>query len=193
MEKIPALPSKPAELIELEARRAVIRGQRQEVETELARLTDEAWEKTQLDVDPLDLAAEKLASGEIAVATREAVPEEVEILRSRLDLLQRAETKLANRVAEQRERHNRAAAGAHRPDHKKAAQRIARALCELVDANREEERLRDRAPGGQFPPMNFPGIGQLGAAGGPAKYWFAHARRHGYLDEDESILPAAAF
>ena len=195
MEKIPALPSKPAELIELEARRAVIRGQRQEVETELARLTDEAWEKTQLDVDPLDLAAEKIASGEIETASRDALPEEVEILRSRLDLLQRAETKLANRAAEQRERHNRAAAGAYRPDHKKAAQRIACALRKLVSANAEERLLRARAPGGQLPPMDFPGIGLLGAAGGPAKYWFEHAARHGYTidDEDgEAGLPTAA-
>ncbi len=187
------LPAKAAELIELEDRRAVIRGQRQEVETELRRINDEAWEKTQLDVDPLDLAAEKIASGEIETASRDALPEEVEILRSRLDLLQRAETKLANRVANGRAAHNREVAAAHRPGHRKAAQRIAAALRELVDANKAEQELRDRAPGGQLVAMDFPGIGQLGAAGGPAKFWMEHAQRHGYLDDDEASLPAAAF
>ncbi len=191
--KILKLPARPPELIAIEDRRAALRAERQEVEAELARLTDEAWNASQPNVDPLDAAAERLAAGEIETASRDALPEEVEILRSRLDLLQRAETKLANRVAEQRERHNRAVAGIHRPEHKKAAHRIARALRELVSANAEEELLRDRAPGGQLPAMNFPGIGSLGAAGGAAKFWFDHARRHGYLDEDESILPAAAF
>ncbi len=194
MEKMPALPPKPPELILIEARRAKIRGQRQEVQDDLARLQDEAWNASQPNVDPLDAAAELLATGEIETASREAVPEEVEILRSRLDLLQRAETKLANRVADARASHNRSVAGAYRPEHRKAAQRIACALRELVSANAEEELLRDRAPGGQLPPMNFPNVGALGAAGGPAKYWMEHARRHGYLvDEDEANWPAAAF
>ena len=101
--------------------------------------------------------------------------------------------KPAARVAEQRERHNRNVAGVYRPEHRKATQRIARALRELVDANRAEQELRDKAPGGQFPPMDFPGIGQLGAAGGPAKFWMEHARRHGYLlDDHEANLPSAA-
>ncbi len=144
-------------------------------------------------LDPLDVAAERLASGDLETASRDALPEEIEILRSRLDLLQRAETKLANRVANGRAAHNRSVAGAYRPEHKKAAQRIACALRELVDANRAEQELRDKAPGGQFPPMDFPGIGQLGAAGGPAKYWFEHAARHSYLaDEDEADWPSAA-
>lgn len=194
MEKKPALPLKPAELIALESRRAVIRGQRQEVEAELERLQAEAWNKSESDADPLDLAAEKLVSGEIEIASRDALPEEVEILRPRRDLLQLAEAKLANRVAAGRAAHNRSVAGAYRPAHRKAAQRIARALRELVDANRAEEALRDRAPGGTLPPMDFPGVGQLNAIGGPAKFWMEHAARHGYLDEGdpEARFPAAA-
>ena len=191
--KILKLPARPPELIEIEDRRAAIRAERQVVEAELARLQADAWNETQVSVDPLDLAAEKLASGVTETASRDALPEQAEIMRSRLDLLQRAETKVASRVAEGRARHNRAIAGAHRPGHQEAAARIARALRELVDANLAEQELRDRAPGGQLVAMDFPGIGQLGAAGGPAKFWFDHARRHGYLDEDESILPAAAF
>ncbi len=197
MEKTLSLPPKPPELTELETRRAFIRGQRQEVEAELERLQAEAWNESESGVDPLDpldAVAERLAAGEIESASRDALPEEIEVLRSRLDLLQRAEQKVAQRIAEQRERHNRNVAGAYRPEHKKAAQRIAAALRELVSANAAEELLRDRAPGGQLPPMSFPNVGQLGAAGGPAKFWMEHAARHGYLaDAPEADWPAAAF
>ncbi len=189
--KILKLPARPPELIAIEDRRAAIRAERQEVETELARLVAEAWNES--EVDPIDAAAERLAGGEAEATSRTVAPEQVEVMRSRLDLLRRAETKVASRVAEGRARHNRAVSGAYRPGHQEAVQRIAHALRELVDANKDEQEFRDRAPGGQLVAMDFPGIGQLGAAGGPAKFWFDHARRHGYLDEDESILPAAAF
>ena len=190
--KLSKLPARPPELIEIEARRAAIRAERQVVEAELAHLEAEAWNETQASVDPIDAAAERLAGGEAEATSRTVAPEQVEVMRSRRDLLRRAEAKVAARVAEGRERHNRAVAGVHRPGHQEAAARIARALRELVDANRAEQELRDRAPGGQLPPMDFPGIGQLGAAGGPAKYWMEHAKRHGYLDEDEARFPAAA-
>lgn len=195
MEKIPLLPSKPEELTELETRRGKIREQRQAVQDELQRLQDEAWSESQRDVGLLDLAAEKLANGEIETVSREAMPEEIEILRSRLDLLQRAEQKVAQRVAEGCAAHNRQVAGAHKPGHREAAQRIARALRELVEANKAEQTLRDRAPNGFLPPMDFPGIGVLGAAGGAARFWMEHAKRHGYLvDEDDAqLLPAAAY
>ena len=193
MQKTPVLPQKSAELVDLETRRATIRAERLEVETELALIEEQAWQESRPDVDPIDAAAERLASGEAEATSRTVAPEQIEVMRSRRDLLRRAETKVASRVAEGRARHNRSVAGAHRPEHRKAAQRIASALAELVSANAEEERLRDRAPGGALPAMNFPNIGQLGAAGGPAKYWMEHARRHGYLDDDGAILPAAAF
>ena len=183
------LPARPPELIEIEDRRAAIRAERQAVETELARLVAEAWNET--EVDPIDAAAERLAGGE--ADSRTVAPEQVEVMRSRLDLLRRAETKVASRVAEGRARHNRAVSGAYRPGHQEAVQRIAHALRELVDANKDEQEFRDRAPGGQLVAMDFPGIGQLGAAGGAAKFWMEHAQRHGYLDEDESTLPAAAY
>ncbi len=193
MEKMPALPPKPDELIALETRRAKLRAERQQVETELRQIQDDAWVKTQLEVDPIDQAAELLATGAIETASREAVPEEVGILQSRRDLLQRAEAKVATRIAEHSDRHNRNIAGAYRPGHQKAAQRIARALRELVDANRVEQEIRDRAPNATLAPMDYPGIGVLGAAGGAAKYWFEHAKRHGYLEEAEAGWPAAAF
>ena len=90
--------------------------------------------------------------------------------------------------------HNRATAAAWRPQYKEAARRIARALRELVDANRAEHEIQNRAPNGTLISMDFPNVGQLGAVGGPAKFWMEHARRHGYLEEDDGAaqFPAAA-
>lgn len=194
MEKTPALPAKPTQLVDLETRRAAIRTERQEVETELARIEEKVWQESQTDGDALDQAAERLATGGTEVTSQTVVPEQIEIMRSRRDLLRLAEQKVAARLANGRSAHNRNVAGAYRPEHKKVAQRIARALRELVDANRAEQELRDRAPGGTLPPMDFPNIGQLGAVGGSAKFWMQHAGRHGYLNEDdgETEWPAAA-
>ena len=192
---IPALPHRPAELVEIEGRRAQLRQDREAVETELRALEAKLWRETTLDDDAREAVAEALAAGEIEATGQGVVPEQLEILRSRLDLIQRADRKVAVRLADQRERYNRSIAGAWRPQHREVTQRIARALRELADANRVEQEIRSRAPNGQLPPMDFPGIGQLGASGGPAKFWFQHASRHGYLAEqdDAQLLPAAAY
>lgn len=193
MQKLPELPSRPAELIELEGRLSAIRGQRREVEQELRRIEDELWSAKQSGDENLDFAAEQMVAGEMEPTARSVAPKRIAELRDRLEILIRADRKATERTAEQRARHNRNIAAAWRPQHKQAAQRIARALRELVSANEQEERVRDKAPGGHLPPMNFPSLGQLGAAGGSAKFWMEHAARHGYLaDEDEDVFPAAA-
>ena len=48
---------------------------------------------------------------------------------------------------------------------------------------------------GTLTAMDFPGVGQLGATGGPARFWMQHAEHHGYLagDDDSQTYPAAAF
>lgn len=191
----PALPSRPPELVETESRRAKIRREREAVEDELRRLNAKAWDESQANVDPLDAAAELLAAGEADANSRTVMPENLDFLRSRLEILRRAEGKLAQRVAKLHERHNRSIASALRPEHKKVTQRIARALVELVAANAEEERVRGRAPGATLPAMNFPNAGRFGCAGGPAQYWREHAKRHGYLVDEgdpEARFPAAA-
>ena len=198
MQNMPALPPKPAGLIALESRRAVIRGQRQEVEAELERLQAEAWPESESDVDPLDpldAVAERLAAGELESASRDALPEEIEVLRSRFDLLQRAEQKVVQRIAEQRERHNRNIASALRPQHRKAVRRIRAALLELEAANAEEVAVRARVPGVPLQAMTFPNLGSSGAAGGPLRYWLEFAKRLGFLaeDEPEATWPSAAY
>ena len=187
------LPERSAELIELETRYAQLRQDRQAVESELRQLEEERWQEQNRDDDARDVIAERIALGEVKATAQGVVPEQIEILHSRHDLIQRAERKVAVRVAEQSERHNRSIAAAFRPEHKQAARRIARALRELVNANDAEQTVRGRAPGGTLPAMNFPGVGSLGAAGGSAKFWMTWAERHGYLDEDEARFPAAAF
>ena len=114
MEKMPALPPKPPELIEIEDRRAAIRAERQVVEAELAHLETEAWDETQASVDPIDAAAERLAGGEADATSRTVAPEQIEVMRSRRDLLRRAEAKVAARVADGRAAHNRRF-NSHRP------------------------------------------------------------------------------
>lgn len=190
----PALPPKPVELIEIEARCRAIRAERQAVETELRRLQHEHWLAAQDDGN-LGRAVEAIVSGETDATSRNMTPERNEELRARLEILTLADGKASLRAAELCERHNRNIAAVWRPMHKKVACRIARALRDLANANRTEHELRDKAPGGTLPPMDYPGIGSLGAVGGPAKYWMEHARRHGYLldeGEPEADWPAAA-
>lgn len=191
----PALPSRPAELVETESRRAAIRREREEVEAELRRIQDEAWQGSQENIDPIDVAAARLANGEAEATSRTVMPEHMDFLRSRLEILRRAEVKVSQRLAKLQERHNRNIAAAYRPMHKKAAQRIARALVELVAANVEEERVRGLAPGATLPAMNFPNAGKFGPVGGPAQYWREHAKRYGYWPDEgeaEARFPAAA-
>lgn len=188
------IPARPAELIEIEGRRAAIRREAQAVKTELQRLQDKQWNSTHGD-ENLDRAAEAMAAGETDATSRDMTPERIEELRSRLNIIERANEKLTLRVAREREKYHRSIASVLRPEHKKVTQRIARALAELVNANAEEEMLRAKAPGNHLPPMNFPNTGKFGPGGGPAAYWRAYAKRLGYLldeDEPEATWPAAA-
>jgi DNA repair exonuclease SbcCD ATPase subunit len=90
MEEMPALPPRPDELAQLEERRAKIRAERQEIASELQRIEGAAWKEAQAAQDGLDAVAEKLASGEIAEVTRDNLPEQRDILRSRLDTEKRS-------------------------------------------------------------------------------------------------------
>lgn len=193
MNSLPALPPKPVELIEVEARCRSINTERRAVETELRRIQDARWRAAQGD-ENLDRAAEAMVAGEVDPTSRDMTPERISELRARLDVLILADSKISRLAAELRDRHARNISAAWRPMHKKAAHRIARALVELADANSEEERVRGQAPGATLPPMNFPNIGRLGAGGGPAQYWKEYVKRHGYWpDDDQAQFPAAAY
>ena len=189
--KLPALPQRPPELADLETRHAKIHGEREIVETELRQLQDDAWQRSDPDVDVLDLAAERLANGMDNTGGRAVLPEQVEVMQSRLDLLQRAEFKLRQKISELRDTHNGRVARAFRPAHRQAAERIHKALIELVAANEAEEQLRSEVLGGKLSPASFPNVGGFGPHGGAAEHWRAWARRQGLIDEGDDFPMAA--
>ncbi len=194
MEKTPALPPTPPELADLESRHTKIRGERVEVEAALRQFQDDAWRKSRADIDVLDLAASRLADGLTDAAGRAVLPEQAEVMRSRLDLLQRAEFKMRAKLHELRDLHHTRVARAYRPAHRAAVAGIHKALVALVAANIAEEELRARVPGGKLRPANFPNCGRFGTNGGPAEFWRAWARREGLIDKDDDQVdwPAAA-
>ena len=112
-------------------------------------------------------------------------------MRSRLELLTRAEFKVREKITELRDTYNSRVARAFRPAHRQAAQRIHQALIELVAANESEERLRSKVPGGKLSPASFPNIGGFGPHGGAAEYWRAWARRQGLIYEGDDFPMAA--
>ncbi len=193
--ELPPLPERPLELAVLAARRGELRQQRQTVQDELARLQDAAWSESQRSNDSVDAAAEKIARGEIESVSRDVVPDEIGVLLSRIDLLQRAEQKVATRVAEARAAHNRQIVQALRPLHRRAVTRIYAALLELEAANAEEVAVRSAVPGAPMQACDFPNIGRRGPGGGPIQFWLEFARRQGLLDEGEpeATWPTAAY
>ncbi len=176
------LPKSPHELAELTARAAEIHSERQAVEAEIHQIQDATWQSQHCNNDDLDRAAERVATGETAAAASKA-PERLDALRSRLDVLRRATSKVQLLIAEERARHHRAIAKALRPAHKAATQRIAAALAELVDANAAEAQIRAQAPGGTLAAMAFIHVGTFGPGGGAAAHWKTCVRQHGYLAE----------
>ena len=130
--------------------------------------------------------------GEMEATSRNVAPEQIVELRGRLEILIRADRKATERVAKARERYNRQIAATFRPAHRRAVQRVHRALLELEAANSEEQAVRAVVPGASLQAMTFPNLGSSGAAGGPLRYWLEFARRLGFLEEDAADWPAAA-
>ncbi len=126
--------------------------------------------------------------------SQSVVPQQLEILRSRHDLLRRAESKLTQRIAGLRESHNNQIARALRPVHRALTRKIHEALVALVDANIADEELRASVPGIQLRLATFPNVGRFGPRGDPCQVWKNYAIREGLIDENEpeSTWPAAA-
>ncbi len=98
---------------------------------------------------------------------------------------------MRQKIAELHDTHNDRVARAFRPAHRQAAERIHKALIELVAANESEEQLRSKVPGGKLSPASFPNVGKFGPHGGSAEYWRAWARRQGLIDEGDDFPMAA--
>ncbi len=186
MDIIPSVPERPAELAALEERCAVLHDERLELEAELAKLQTASWNEGQMNVVALDMAASRLAAGEDVPALRD-----VEEIRKRLELVSTAERQIGVKIAELHDRHAERTARAFRPAHKQAVARIAKALVELVAANRAEEDLRASAPGIRLRPANYPGIGRFGPQSDPCQTWKTYVLNAGLLDADDG-WPVAA-
>ena len=188
--KIPPLPERPAELLELEARLSQLCQDRQTIEAELRQHEEKHQQLTNDDL--LDEAAELIARGEGGITDPGAVLEAIDVSRKRLDLARLAERKVKVRVFEGRERHNRAIAKALRPLHRAAVQRIHVAVLELEAANAAELAVRGAIPGAPLERFTFPGVGTRGPNGvGHLQYWIGFAWRHGMLDQDDNPTAAA--
>ena len=184
------LPERPPELSELESRRAVIRQERRTVEDELRPIEEKIARKQYLNGGDLEETAKKMAAGEIEAAARDHLPEQAEVLRERLNVLCRAEQMAGSKVADARQRYNKAIARSLRPQHRAAVQRIHKALLELELANSEEMAVRATCPGAPIQAFSFPNLGTRGPGGGPLNFWIAAARRAGLLDEDGDLEEA---
>lgn len=192
--EMPPMPERPALLTEMAARRAKLGNDRMAIETELAQLQEKQWRETNLDDDARDAAAEALAAGEVESAAQGVVPEHLEVLRSRLDLVRRAENKLVHRLAKGNASHNRALASALRPQHRAAVRRIHAAVLELAAANAEEAQVRSAIPGVPLESFSFPGVGTRGPnGGGQLHHWIGYVKRFNMLAEaDAQPAPTAA-
>lgn len=194
--KLPPLPARPPELDGLLARRAEFRDERHGIERDLAQLQARLSDESQSDAAMLDRAAERLAGGEEDATSTSVLPEQIETKRARLDLVIRTDQKLSRRIADLNEAHNRQTARTLRPQHRRAVQRIHRALLELESANGEEAAVRSAIPGSPMRRCDFPNIGaRQPGVNSPINQWISFARRQGLLDETgpEADLPAAAF
>jgi hypothetical protein len=191
--KLPPSPGRPPELDGLLARRAEFRDERHVIERDLAQLQARLSDESQSDEDTMDRAATRLAEGEVDVTSQSVLPEQIQTKRARLDLVIRADQKLSRRIADLNAAHNRQTARTLRPQHRAAVQRIHRALLELEAANIAEQEVRTAIPGAPMDRCNFPNIGTRSpGTNTPIIQWITHARRLGFLNEDEQF-PAAAF
>lgn len=133
------VPAPPPELQALSKRRGELREQRVALEAELSSVEHTLFRLRNAEDEELDAIAEQLAAGELSEVTRDNLPEERAVLRRRLDLAVRAEGKVAENLKAARENYHYRIAAAARPVHRKAVARIAAALHELAEANRQEE------------------------------------------------------
>lgn len=179
-----SLPPRPADLVALESRRREIRDKGNRIRAEIAEIQDRLWRGSQGDSD-LDVAAAALIAGE--EETLEGGPGRIRSLQNRLSVIDRADSLLSSRMADQRERYMREKAAALRPSHRQAVAKIRRALLALAAANLEEQAIRDQAPGAPLPVLSFPNVGTRGAAGGHMKHWLQHVARLGYSIDDEMM------
>ena len=172
------LPAEPEELIAIRGRRQRLRAQqRKDLEGQLANLQAELA-KLGDDAESRRLAAE-LASGDRALLTSAAAPEQADAIRRKLEIVKRAEGEVARQLAAANADHNQQIAIAYLDLHREAVAELYKALRAAERANERERSLR-AAAGVQMVKADFPLLRAENI-----EYWADWVWRHGLLDDGE--------
>ena len=141
------------------------------VTAEISRLEAARWDAAQ--GDDLDAAAEAYLAGAPQAASFEP---ELKKLNAERAVVERAVGIAREKFNAARESRNNELVKALRPAHRQAATRVADCLIQLAEANAEEVRIREQAPGGELPFLSFPGV-DLGRQDTAAKHFLAYLKR----------------
>lgn len=142
-----------------------------EIEAEISRLEDPR--RTAVDDNDLDAAAKAYLAGTQDPASFKPLLERLRIER---ELVERAVGIGRERLNAARDARNNEIVKSLRPAHRQAAARVAECLVELAEANAEEARIRQQAPGGALPFLSFPGV-DLGQPDTQAKRFLCYLKR----------------
>jgi len=178
------LPTKPDELLEVEARFDRIRKQAQETGRKLQAIETTIARRNMAKDDDLDEAASRLAAGEIEDFRQDDLPLQRHDLQQRLEAFRRSERLLYPERQRLRQKYANQTAAAIRPKQREAVKAIDAALTMLLEANAAEKAVHMVAPGAPLAPCSFPGVTME-----RLKLWRSHAVRNGLLD-DPKAAPA---
>ncbi len=140
------------------------------ITAEISRLEAARWDAAQ--GDDLDAAAEAYLAG----APPASFEPELKKLNAERAVVERAVGIAREKFNAARESRNNELGKALRPAHRQAATRVADCLIQLAEANAEEVRIREQAPGGVLPFLSFPGV-DLGRQDTAAKHFLAYLKR----------------
>lgn len=183
--QIPELPAPPAEIAALAQRHREIRADRHQLEPTLRSIETTLARRAIGEDHTSDELVDALVEGK--TLDRARLPADAAELRGRLNIVIRADQKLAIQLADARDKHNRQIAKALKPAHRRAIRRIWAALQELEEANAEEQAVRAVVPGVPLQACDFPNIGVLRSIDAPIRRWqrFAQNLYPGFADEDD--------
>ncbi len=152
---------------------ADIRQRLTDIKAEITRLEIARWKAT--GDDDLSAAAEAYLAGTSHDASFNP---ELDRLGAERDIVERAVGIARERFDAARESRNNEVVKSLRPAHRQAATRVVACLIELAEANAEEVRIRQQAPGGKLPFLSFPGV-DLSRQDTTAKHFLAYLKRNG--------------
>lgn len=139
------------------------------------RLTDIEAEISRIEAtgDDLDAAAEAYLAG---TSQDDSFEPKLTRLRAEREVVERAVRIARVKLNAARDARNNEIVKSLRPAHRQAAERVAACVTQLAEANAEEARVRQQAPGGALPFLSYPGV-DIGQADSKAKHFLAYLKR----------------